>query len=431
MASNIRVAVIGSGAAGLCALRHLIAKPHVFEAVCFEKGNQVGGTWIYTDKTGIDENGLPIHSSMYKHLKTNLPKEVMAFPDFQFNANLPSFIGHEEVLRYLESYSNFYGLSSYIKFKTYVLRVNPIKDLKDKTKWEVSYTNTTDKKEENNQTEIFDAVIVCNGHYSDPIYPSLPGIEKFKGEIIHSHNYRDEESMRDKVVMVLGAGASGQDIAIEISSTAKNVYLSHNKAPLTSILPANVEQKSGIQEVKDTSVIFKNGEICDADVLLLCTGYYFTFPFLTEKCHLSINDERVTPLYKHVIHTELPSLSFIGICKTICPFPLFNNQVQFVLGSLDGTFSLPSEEEMNKDTQNDFEKRLSEGLPPRYAHHMGPRQWNYNQQLENIANLKPIPRSVQVLYDMVHKKRVQNLPGYKKVNYKMVGPEEFETIEPV
>ena len=64
-----RVAVIGAGAAGICALRHLTARPNMFEAVGFEQLGQVGGTWIYTDKSGLDEYGLPIQSSMYKNLK--------------------------------------------------------------------------------------------------------------------------------------------------------------------------------------------------------------------------------------------------------------------------------------------------------------------------------------------------------------------------
>ena len=64
----LRVAVIGAGAAGLCALRHLTARPSVFTALGFEQTSDVGGTWVYTEDTGLDRNGLPIHSSMYKNM---------------------------------------------------------------------------------------------------------------------------------------------------------------------------------------------------------------------------------------------------------------------------------------------------------------------------------------------------------------------------
>ena len=65
----MRVAVIGVGVAGLVALRHLSARPDIFQAVAFEQTARVGGTWVYTDKVGNDEHGRPIHSSMYKNLR--------------------------------------------------------------------------------------------------------------------------------------------------------------------------------------------------------------------------------------------------------------------------------------------------------------------------------------------------------------------------
>ena len=68
VSNMIRVAVIGAGAGGLCALRHLLAKPAMFDPVCFEQSSQVGGTWVYTDNTGTDQYGMPIFSSMYQDL---------------------------------------------------------------------------------------------------------------------------------------------------------------------------------------------------------------------------------------------------------------------------------------------------------------------------------------------------------------------------
>ena len=64
-----RVCVIGAGAAGLCAARNLSNKPDVYNFTVFEKTSSVGGTWVYTEKTELDDNKLPIHSSMYDNLK--------------------------------------------------------------------------------------------------------------------------------------------------------------------------------------------------------------------------------------------------------------------------------------------------------------------------------------------------------------------------
>ena len=66
---KVRVCVIGGGAAGLCALRHLTSDLNYFEPEAFEQTGDTGGTWVYIDKTGLDENGLPIHTSMYRDLR--------------------------------------------------------------------------------------------------------------------------------------------------------------------------------------------------------------------------------------------------------------------------------------------------------------------------------------------------------------------------
>jgi cation diffusion facilitator CzcD-associated flavoprotein CzcO len=69
-----KVCVIGAGAAGLCAARHLLSSTR-FTPVVFEQSAVVGGTWVYTDERGRDsKNGLPIHSSMYKNLGRNSPR---------------------------------------------------------------------------------------------------------------------------------------------------------------------------------------------------------------------------------------------------------------------------------------------------------------------------------------------------------------------
>ena len=69
---KIRVAVIGAGAAGLAALRRIRERADIYDVTAFEQTGKVGGTWVYTDRVGTDENGLPIHASMYKNLRSVL-----------------------------------------------------------------------------------------------------------------------------------------------------------------------------------------------------------------------------------------------------------------------------------------------------------------------------------------------------------------------
>ncbi|KAK7114068.1 uncharacterized protein [Littorina saxatilis] len=418
--SSIRVAVVGAGAAGLCAVKHLARKPQ-FSVQAFEQSKGVGGTWAYSERTGKDCNGLPIHSSMYKNLKTNLPKEVMAFPDYEFNNTLPSFVTHKQVLGYLEDYSTNFNLLQHIKFETSVVSIEPFKVATGKCRtgqghmWQVTSAPVTNRS--NTVTEEYDAVIICSGHYSTPLMPTIPGLKTFPGEVMHSHDYRHPEHFEGKTVLCLGAAASGMDISIDMSSYAEKVYLCHNKARLESRLPDNVHQKLGIESIDGKQVTLKDGEVVTPDCLLLCTGYQFDFPFLTPGCNICIEDERITPLFKHIVHTEFPTLSFIGITKIICPFQQFNVQLLFAISVLDGSLLLPSKESMDEDTESDYKRRLAEGLPHRYAHYMGKMQWEYSDELARMAGCVPVSKAVRTLFDSIHATRVKDLTGYKKLNY--------------
>lgn len=64
----LRVAVVGAGAAGLCAAKHILSSPSSFAPpVVFEATGGVGGTWCYTEH--VHEDGRPVYSSMYRDLR--------------------------------------------------------------------------------------------------------------------------------------------------------------------------------------------------------------------------------------------------------------------------------------------------------------------------------------------------------------------------
>lgn len=66
----MKICVVGGGAAGLCAARHISKyEDRVDQLVVYEASDQVGGTWNYTPAVGKDEYELPIHSAMYRDLR--------------------------------------------------------------------------------------------------------------------------------------------------------------------------------------------------------------------------------------------------------------------------------------------------------------------------------------------------------------------------
>uniref|UniRef100_A0A8C3F3H2 Flavin-containing monooxygenase n=1 Tax=Chrysemys picta bellii TaxID=8478 RepID=A0A8C3F3H2_CHRPI len=358
---KLRVAVIGAGAAGLCAARHIVARPESFAPpVVFEASSRIGGTWVYTEETGQRPDGLPVHSSMYRDLRTNLPKEVMAFPDFPFDPSLPSFLHHSDVLAYLESYTDHFRVREHVRFSWLVDAVSPAEGTEGG--WDVTACWAQDRMVQ--ATERFDAVIVCSGHYSDPFVPPIPGLETFPGRLLHSHEYRCPEPFAGRTVVLLGAGPSGVDLTLQLAPVAQRVILSHRQ-PTLSALPGNVLQTAPAVGVAGDTVQFGDGAEHRADVLILCTGYRYRFPFLSPaRLGLRITDHTVTPLYRHLLPPHHPSLFFIGLCKQICPFPHFHCQLLFCLAVLVGTCCLPSAAEMQVAAEGQLRQHLGAGGPP-------------------------------------------------------------------
>lgn len=99
--------------------------------------------------------------------------------------------------------------------------VSDIRPLEN-NRWQLTYI---DKPTNEKITKIYDAVMVCNGHYNEPVIPKIPGQEKFEGQIEHSHSFRSPECYKDLRVLVVGAGPSGLDLTLQVSHVAKYVSI--------------------------------------------------------------------------------------------------------------------------------------------------------------------------------------------------------------
>ena len=166
------------------------------------------------------------------------------------------------------------------------------------------------------------------------------------------------------------------------------------------------------------------------DTLLLCTGYHYTFPFLSPECGVNVSEEeRVTPLWKHLIHTRFPSLSFIGIPNKVCSFPQFDCQLQLVTRILTGEVTLPSQADMEADEHADYTDRLSRGITPNRAHHLESRQWDYNDEIARIGGFTPLKPVVGKLCSYSLDWRRKDLQNYKNKEYKITSPETFVELK--
>lgn len=188
--------VIGAGTAGLCAARHALQSGG--EVTVFEMANQLGGTWVFNEQVDKNEYGIDVHSSMYKGLKTNLPKEIMGYPDFPIPEQDSSYIPAEDMLKFFQLFADSYGITENIKFSHYVIRIKPTKDEK---RWEVIARDCPNDKL---VTYYYDYVLVCNGHYHTPSFPKYPGADLYQGKQMHSHQFRTNEPFVGRFEQLIG-----------------------------------------------------------------------------------------------------------------------------------------------------------------------------------------------------------------------------------
>ncbi|CAE5962400.1 unnamed protein product [Arabidopsis arenosa] len=422
--TSCHVAVIGAGAAGLVAARELRRSGH--SVVIFERGNQIGGVWAYTpnvepDPLSIDPTRPVIHSSLYSSLRTIIPRECMGFTDFPFSTRPENrsrdprrHPGHSEVLAYLKDFAREFKIEEMIRFDTEVVRAEPA--AKNPKKWRVESRNSGDVSD-----EIYDAVVVCNGHYTEPRHALIPGIDSWTGKQIHSHNYRVPDQFRDQVVVVIGSSVSGVDISRDIANVTKEVHISsRSTTPETyEKLPGydNLWLHSTIETVReDGSVVFRNGKTVYADTIMHCTGYKYYFPFLDTKGEVTVEDNRVGPLYKHVFPPALsPGLSFIGLPWQVTPFPMFELQSKWVAAVLAGRVKLPSQEEMMEDTEMFYAKLEASSIPKRYTHLMAEldSQFVYDNWLADQLDYPRIEKWREQMFYNVFKRIQAQSSTYK------------------
>jgi hypothetical protein len=192
--------IIGAGPGGLSAARALKAFALPYDQ--FERHHGVGGLW------DIQNTGTPMYESA--HFISS--RDLSGFTGFPMPKDFPDYPSHRQILLYLRSFAEAYGLRESIHFGCPAVRVGKEPD----GRWLVEFGDGTRRR--------YGALICANGINWDPNLPALAG--GFSGEIRHSVSYTSGKEFRGKRVLVLGAGNSGADIACDAATHADQAYIS-------------------------------------------------------------------------------------------------------------------------------------------------------------------------------------------------------------
>lgn len=390
--SSQHVAVIGAGAGGLSAARHLLESGH--EVTVYEQGSHVGGLWVYDNDNGL--------SVAYESLHINSEPRTTAFRDYPFRAGSPLFPSHREITKYLNDFADAFDIRRRICFGTRVIDVAPVDGRRDN-----GWTVTLDDGSE----QLFDSVVVASGHQGVPADPEWSST--FAGQYLHSHAYRKPQPFTGKRVLVVGVGNSGLDIAADLVGHADKVYTSARspvlimprmmlgvptprvvgaiakpwmpwlvqrqilralsrvyhgrmetwglRTPRTRTHPASnatfmahvayqkIVIEPGIADVEGSRVTFENGDTIEVDAIIAATGYHIDLPFM--KGDLAPLDGRRLQAYRRVVNPDWPGLYFVGFFNVSggANISMMDVQSQFLTAVVDGRLTLPSPEQMRAD----------------------------------------------------------------------------------
>jgi dimethylaniline monooxygenase (N-oxide forming) len=392
-----RVAIIGAGAAGLITAKVML-QAGLRDLTVFETGSDLGGLWNYGNDSGS--------SVAYRTLHINTDTEITQLSDFPFAKGVAPYAHHTEMLGYLRSFADHFGVTERIRFSTTVTRVTPGPD---GAGWIIE---TSD-----GDTESYDSVIVATGHLHSPRLPELPGT--FDGTYVHSAAYREPLPYAGQRVCVIGLGNSACDIANDLSTVASRLVVSSRTGtviwpkfvfgyPLTRLAakftrvplvpPAlasrafkafnrvmvwamwgsmesygitpperkthptsnqfflshvkygRIEIKPSISAISGSTMTFADGTSEDFDAVIAATGYTVAFPFLDPA--LIGNDDTHLPLYKRVVPPEHRGLYLIGYFNLDwASNPVYERQASWVADIELGRCDLPDRDAMWADVK--------------------------------------------------------------------------------
>ncbi|MEV4738129.1 MULTISPECIES: flavin-containing monooxygenase [unclassified Microbacterium] len=196
-----RYAVIGAGPSGLATARALTRRGIEIEG--YEASHGVGGLW------DIDNP----RSTMYESAHLISSRTTTQFAEFPMDSDA-DYPDHRVLLRYFRAYAERFGLTDLFRFDTRVTRLAP----RDGG-WDLTGIGP-----DGEHTHWYDGVVLANGTLAEPNVPTFPG--RFDGEVLHTSAYKSPSQLAGRRVLLIGAGNSGCDIAVDAVHHAASIDMS-------------------------------------------------------------------------------------------------------------------------------------------------------------------------------------------------------------
>jgi dimethylaniline monooxygenase (N-oxide forming) len=396
----VRVCVIGAGSSGIAACQALHGRGIPFD--CFEAGSAVGGNWRYHNDNGM--------SAAYRSLRAKSSRRGMQYAAFPMPGDYPDYLGHEMIARYLDDFVDHFGFRGRIRFRTEVTRVEPAPgggwDVTARRRdtgaactgrygavivanghhWDPRYPEpafpgaATFAGEQLHSHQYRTpgpfagkrVLVLGTGNSACDIAAECSRLAartliamRAAAHIIPRYlagRPADHLTlMRPGTVMPLWLRRLAAALLVRIARGGMTKYglpkpvhrllcgpLAVSDSLLTGLRRGEIAVKPAIDRFERDRVVFHDGSSEQVDVVIYCTGYKISFPFLRDSL-IGARDREI-PLYHRVVPPALPGLYFIGLVQPIgAIMPVAEAQSQWVADLLEGRAVLPPEPEMNRE----------------------------------------------------------------------------------
>ncbi len=394
-----KVCVIGAGSSGIASCQVLNARGIEFD--CFEVGSGVGGNWRY-----LNDNGM---SSAYRSLHINTSRRMMAYATYPMPEDYPDYPSHWEIAKYFDDYVDHFGFRDRIRFRTEVTHVGPGDGGGWTVSWR--NLESGEQGSERYGSVFVANGHHWDARWPEPPFPGQDDFDGVQIHVHDYKTPDVIEGMRVLVLGIGNSAcdvavessriASRTLLAMRRGAWIFPKYLNGKPVDelgnaLTSRLPIAVTRFMYLRALKTATghpmdyglpepdhklaeahptisaellsrighgdiqvkpniagfaggrmVRFDDGSEEEVDVVVYCTGYKISFPFLGEGL-ISAPDNEI-PLYRRVVSPEHPGLYFIGLLQPLgAIMPIAEAQSEWIADVLEGRAGLPDAERMRR-----------------------------------------------------------------------------------
>lgn len=192
-----RVVIVGAGLGGIATAIGLLADG-CDDFVVLDQAPGVGGTWFHNRYPGAE---CDVMSHLYS---------------FSFEPNprwTRRYARQPEILAYIEGVVDKYGVRPHLRLST------PVRSMtwdEERHRWNIG----TDQGELS-----ADLVVSGVGMFNEPVWPSIEGLDRFEGRVLHTARWPEGELLAGQRVAVIGTAASAVQLVPELAKTAAQLHV--------------------------------------------------------------------------------------------------------------------------------------------------------------------------------------------------------------